>query len=166
MWRICIYIQWPLLNRDRVLYALKTRISVIAFLRNAKYHSSIRDLIKSLYIYSACFSRHFGKKVTIKKPLPNTRLTLYKICWFSLQCTDSFPESGSKKHFQGSGMRAIDSPHKITPRGLLVKKIWRKIFFGDRAANGTPLNCCCDIEFTNFFHFSWFFSQKFANDLN
>src|SRR6185437_7157652 len=28
---------------------------------------------------------------------------------FSLQYTDSFPESGSRKRFQGSGMRAIDS---------------------------------------------------------
>jgi hypothetical protein len=31
------------------------------------------------------------------------------------QYTDSFPESGSRKHFQGSGMRAIDSSQSITP---------------------------------------------------
>src|SRR3569833_2186520 len=30
--------------------------------------------------------------------------------------TQFFPKSGSEKHFQDSGMRAIDSPHKITPR--------------------------------------------------
>jgi len=70
---------------------------------------------RHLYTYSACYSRHFGKKITIKKPPPNSRLTLYKICWFSLQCTDSFHESGSRKHFQGSGMRAIDSSQSITP---------------------------------------------------
>ena len=38
------------------------------------------------------------------------------------QYTDSFPESGSRKHFQGSGMRAIDSSQSITPR---VQKIRR-----------------------------------------
>ena len=27
-----------------------------------------------------------------------------------------FPESGSRKHLQASGMRAIDSPHEITPQ--------------------------------------------------
>ena len=77
---------------------------------------------RHLYTYSACYSRHFGKKITIKKPPPNTRLTLYKICWFSLQCTYSFPESGSRKHFQGSGMRAIDSSQSLTPR---IQKIMR-----------------------------------------
>ena len=51
-----------------------------------------------------------------------------KIFRFSLQYTDSFPESGSRKRFQGLRMRAIDSPHKITPKGSLVKKI-KKIFF-------------------------------------
>jgi hypothetical protein len=56
------------------------------------------------------------------------------------QYTDSFPESGSRKHFQGSGMRAIDYPRvqkfmrfgtlfdkskKISKRGFLAltKKI-------------------------------------------
>ena len=29
-----------------------------------------------------------------------------------------FSESGPGKHFQGSGIRAIDSPHKITPRNI------------------------------------------------
>ena len=114
---------------------------------------------RHLYTYSACYSRHFGKKITIKKPPPNTRLTLYKICWFSLQCTDSFSESGSRKHFQGSGMRAIDSPHKITPRGLLVKKIWKN-FFGDRAANGTPFKLLLWHRIYQFFSFFWIFFLK------
>ena len=35
-----------------------------------------------------------------------------------------FPESGSRKRFQGSGMRAIDFSQKITPRRSLVKKIF------------------------------------------
>jgi hypothetical protein len=37
--------------------------------------------------------------------------------------TQFFPESGSGKHFQGSGMHAIDSPHKITPRGVIFRTI-------------------------------------------
>ena len=34
---------------------------------------------------------------------------------FSLQYTKTNPESGSRKRFQGSEVRAIDSSHKITP---------------------------------------------------
>jgi hypothetical protein len=34
------------------------------------------------------------------------------------------PESGSGKRFHASGMRAIDSPHKITPNGSFSKKIF------------------------------------------
>jgi hypothetical protein len=34
------------------------------------------------------------------------------------------PESGSGEHFQGSGTRAIDSPHKITPKGSFLEKIF------------------------------------------
>src|SRR3569833_814013 len=41
-----------------------------------------------------------------------------------------FPESGSRKRFQGSGMRAIDSPHKITPRRSLVNKISTRFYVG------------------------------------
>ena len=33
-----------------------------------------------------------------------------------------FPESGSEKHFQASEMRAIDSPHKITPRKMILRQ--------------------------------------------
>ena len=35
---------------------------------------------------------------------------------FALIQNTHFPESGSRKRFQGSGMRAIDSPHEITPQ--------------------------------------------------
>ena len=36
-----------------------------------------------------------------------------------------FPESGSGKLFRAFGMRAIDSPHKITSRGTIFrKKFW------------------------------------------
>src|SRR3954465_15409465 len=45
-----------------------------------------------------------------------------KIFRFSLQYTDSFPESGSRKRFQGSGMRAIDSPHEITLRNMILRE--------------------------------------------
>jgi hypothetical protein len=34
---------------------------------------------------------------------------------FSLQYTHLFPESGSRKHFQDSRMRAIDSRMKLPP---------------------------------------------------
>ena len=118
-----------------------------------------------MYKYSAYYSRHFCKKISAKKLVLTLPKSLTKLYPKPLKNTDSFPESGSRKHFQDSGMRAIDSPHKITPRGLLVKKNLRKFFFGDRAANGTPLNCGCDIEFTIFFHFPRVFTQKFANDL-
>src|SRR3569833_4236469 len=33
-----------------------------------------------------------------------------------------FPESGSGKHFHASGMRGIDFPYKITPRGSFFRK--------------------------------------------
>ena len=36
-------------------------------------------------------------------------------------CTN-FPESGSGKHFQASGMRAIDFLHEITPRNMILRE--------------------------------------------
>src|SRR6185437_2600282 len=33
-----------------------------------------------------------------------------------------FPESGSRKRFHASGMRAIDSPHEITPRNMILRE--------------------------------------------
>ena len=39
-----------------------------------------------------------------------------RIFKFSLQYPNPFPESGSGMHFQDSGIRAIDSPCKITPK--------------------------------------------------
>ena len=41
---------------------------------------------------------------------------------FHFNTPTPFPESESMKRFHASEMRAIDSPHKITPRGSLVKK--------------------------------------------
>jgi hypothetical protein len=41
---------------------------------------------------------------------------------FSLQ-NPFFTESGSGKRFHVPGIRAIDLPHKITPRGLIFRKI-------------------------------------------
>jgi hypothetical protein len=47
-----------------------------------------------------------------------------------------FPESGSRKHFYASEMRAIDFLHKITPRNVIFLKNVEKFFFvGDPAAN-------------------------------
>ena len=43
---------------------------------------------------------------------------------FRFNTPTSFPESGSKKRFHASGVRAIDSPHKIAPKGYLLKKIF------------------------------------------
>ena len=39
-----------------------------------------------------------------------------------------FPESGSRKRFQGSGMRAIDLSHEITPRNMILREKFQKIF--------------------------------------
>ena len=36
--------------------------------------------------------------------------------------TQFFPESGSGKHFHGSGMRSIDSLHKVIPRWIIFRK--------------------------------------------
>jgi hypothetical protein len=44
----------------------------------------------------------------------------------SLQYTDPFPESGPEKHFQGSGMRAIDSSNRKTPTGDIFDHIAKK----------------------------------------
>jgi hypothetical protein len=50
-----------------------------------------------------------------------------------------FPESGSRKHFYASGMRAIDFSHKITPRNVIFLKNVEKFFsLGDPAANVCP----------------------------
>src|SRR3569623_1000971 len=43
-----------------------------------------------------------------------------KIFIFSLHIY--FPESGSGKRFQASGMRAIDSPHEITTRNMILSE--------------------------------------------
>ena len=54
-----------------------------------------------------------------------------------------FPESGSKKHCQDSGMRTIDSPYKITPIGVIFKKIFWKnyhIIFGPSPLRVVPKN--------------------------
>jgi hypothetical protein len=51
-----------------------------------------------------------------------------------------FPESGSRKHFHASGMRAIDFSHKITPIRVISEKIMKKIFLSDLVAMfGLPL---------------------------
>ena len=43
--------------------------------------------------------------------------------WFSIFTSiHIFPESGSRKHFQDSGMRAIDSPHETTPRNMILRE--------------------------------------------
>jgi hypothetical protein len=37
-----------------------------------------------------------------------------------------FPESGLGKHFQASGMRAIDFPHEITSRKMILREKFKK----------------------------------------
>ena len=47
-------------------------------------------------------------------------------CW--IFATHSYiPESGLRKYFQHSGMWAIDFPHEITPRNMILREI-SKIF--------------------------------------
>jgi hypothetical protein len=54
-------------------------------------------------------------------PCENSNFSLFSLCY-----TNPFPESG--KHIQDSGIRAPDSPHKITPKGVIFrKKIFEKI---------------------------------------
>src|ERR1700758_2121124 len=48
---------------------------------------------------------------------------------FRFNTPTPFPESGSGKHFQDSGMRGIDFSHKITPIKVILKQILRKKFF-------------------------------------
>ena len=51
----------------------------------------------------------------------------FDIFRFSLQYTNFFPESGSRKHFQDSGMRAIDFPHEITPRNMILRQKFQNV---------------------------------------
>ena len=37
-----------------------------------------------------------------------------------------FSESGAGTHFQASGMRAIDSPHEITPKNMILREKFKK----------------------------------------
>src|SRR5688572_11803638 len=48
---------------------------------------------------------------------------------FRFNTPTPFPESGSGKHFQDSGMRGIDFSHKITPIKVIFFKNLRKKFF-------------------------------------
>src|SRR3954454_4810275 len=57
---------------------------------------------------------------------------------FRFNTPTPFPESGSRKHFHTSGMRAIDFSHKVTPRKVIFAKIQKKIFFGSATAKFTP----------------------------
>src|SRR3954465_4963214 len=41
---------------------------------------------------------------------------------FRFNTRSYFPESGSGKRFQASGMRAIDFPHEITPRNMILRE--------------------------------------------
>jgi hypothetical protein len=47
---------------------------------------------------------------------------------FRVNTQTPFPESGSEKHFQGRGMRAIDFPHQITPKWVIFSKTLFAIF--------------------------------------
>ena len=52
----------------------------------------------------------------------------FKIFDFRFNTHIYFPESGSRKHFYASGMRAIDFSHKITPRNVIFLKNVEKFF--------------------------------------
>jgi hypothetical protein len=45
-----------------------------------------------------------------------------KLTFFAFSKTQFFPESGSRKHFRASAMRAIDVSHDFTPKNDLFKK--------------------------------------------
>ena len=53
----------------------------------------------------------------------------FKIFDFRFNTHIFFPESGSRKYFLASGMRAIDFSHKITPRKVFFEKKFEKFFF-------------------------------------
>ena len=50
-------------------------------------------------------------------PVPNLESKCVNL-YFRFYIHAYFPESRSGKHFQVSGMRAIDSPHQITHRNI------------------------------------------------
>ena len=52
--------------------------------------------------------------------------------------THPFHESGSRKRFHAPGIRGIDFSHKITPSNVFFTKIFKKIFFGERAPFENP----------------------------
>jgi hypothetical protein len=52
-----------------------------------------------------------------------------KISYFRFNTHSYFPESRSRKHFQASGMRAIDFSHKIRGSGVIFCKNSKKNFF-------------------------------------
>jgi hypothetical protein len=57
-----------------------------------------------------------ASKITPRKSF---QIKKYKKWSFSNLKPQFFPESGSRKHDQSSGMRAIDFSHKITPIGVI-----------------------------------------------
>ena len=68
--------------------------------------------------------------------LENASLTLIQgnkyMLDFRFNTHSYFPESGSRKHFHVSGMRAIDSPHEITPRNMILREKFLSKFFDFR----------------------------------
>ena len=76
----------------------------------------------------------------------------FKIFRFSFQYTHLFPESGSKKHFHASGMRAIDFSHDFTSTRVIFVKI---NFFRDPA-----IKCRIFDQKLKFFSKFEFFPQK------
>src|SRR4051812_39295665 len=58
-----------------------------------------------------------------------------KFSYFRFDTHSYFPESG--KHFQASGMRAIDFSYKIIPRKVIVAKI-SKNFFSEMLLQSLP----------------------------
>jgi hypothetical protein len=48
--------------------------------------------------------------------------SMEKFSTLTIFASIQYPESESEKHFQGSEMRTIDFPHKVTPREVIPKK--------------------------------------------
>src|SRR6478752_5569539 len=81
-----------------------------------------------------------------------------------------FPESGSGKHFQASEMRAIDSPHEITPRNMILREkfqnvsifasIHTSISLNQDQGNMFTLRECAQSIFRMILPLYWLFWQK------
>jgi hypothetical protein len=61
-----------------------------------------------------------------------------------------FPELGSRKHFQASGMRTIDTSHKISPNRVTFEKNFEFKKQKNRPNSAMPVEIECTFIFELF----------------